>query len=192
MPAPGSAFAGLLLPLALGCVQRRFSEPYKLAANKSIDAKMLNDGHDAFMLYCYACHGEKGDGAGPSAVAMRPPPRNFTRGLFKFAGVEAGKLPTDDTLDRTGRRGLFVSPRLPWEVPRVERGDIIQYIKTLSPRWQSEEDYGAPIEISPDPWEGKAAAAIDRGKQVYHVAVGGAGCSGCHPAYATRAEISRM
>jgi len=192
MAALRSAFAWLLPLLALGCAQRRFSEPYKLAASKSIDAKTLNDGHDAFMLYCYACHGEKGDGAGPSSVAMRPPPRNFTRGLFKFAGVEAGKLPTDDALDRTIRRGLFGTPMLPWDVPPVERRDIIQYLKTLSPRWQSEDDYGAPIEIVADPWEGKAAAAIERGKQVYHVAVGGAGCSGCHPAYATREEISRM
>ncbi len=192
MAALRSAFAWLLPLLALGCGQRRFSEPYKLAANKSIDAKTLNDGHDAFMLYCYACHGEKGDGTGPSSVAMRPPPRNFTRGLFKFAGVEAGKLPTDDALDRTIRRGLFGTPMLPWDVPAVERRDIIQYLKTLSPRWQSEDDYGAPIEMAADPWEGKAAAATERGKQVYHVAVGGAGCSGCHPAYATRAEISRM
>ena len=192
MAALRSAFPSLLVVLALGCGQKRFSEPYKLASNKSIDVKMLNDGHDAFMLYCYACHGEKGDGAGPASVAMRPPPRNFTRGLFKFAGVEAGKLPTDEALDRTVRRGLYGTPMLSWDVPKVERNDIIQYIKTFSPRWQSEEEYGTPIEISADPWEGKASAAIARGKQVYHVAVGGAGCSGCHPAYATRAEISRL
>ncbi len=192
MAALRSAVALVLALLAFGCGQKKFSEPYKLAGNKSIDVKTLDDGHDALMLYCYACHGEKGDGMGPASVGMRPPPRNFTRGLFKFAGVEAGKLPTDDALDRTVRRGLNGTPMLPWDIPVVERTGIIQYIKTLSPRWQSEDEYGAPIEISPDPWAGKTAEALARGKQVYHVAVGGAGCSGCHPAYATREEISRM
>jgi mono/diheme cytochrome c family protein len=182
----------MIASLALGCGQRRATEPYKLAGNKSIDVKTLNDGQDAFMLYCYACHGEKGDGTGPASVGMRPPPRNFTRGLFKFAGVEAGKLPTDDALDRTVRRGLNGTPMLPWDIQVIERQPIIQYLKTLSPRWQSEEEYGAPIEISPDPWTGKQAQAVERGKEVYHVAVGGAGCSGCHPAYTTREEISRM
>src|SRR5262249_60156378 len=104
MAALRSALAWLLPLLALGCAQRRFGEPYKLAAHKSIDAKTLNDGHDAFMLYCYACHGEKGDGTGPSSVSMRPPPRNFTRGLFKFAGVEAGKSPPADAPHPTNRR----------------------------------------------------------------------------------------
>ena len=192
MTALRPVVASAIALLAFGCDQRKFAEPYKLTANRSIDVKTLNDGHDAFMLYCYACHGEKGDGLGPASVGMRPPPRNFTRGLFKFAGVEAGKLPTDEALDRTVRRGLHGTPMLPWDIPVVERAAIIQYLKTFSPRWQSEDEYGTPIDVSPDPWAGKTAPAVDRGKQVYHVAVGGAGCSGCHPAYATREEISRM
>lgn len=178
--------------LAAACGQKRFTEPYPLTGGKSIEVKTLNDGHDAYMLYCYGCHGDRGDGKGPASPAMRPPPRNFTRGLFKFAGVEAGKLPVDDALDRTVRRGLHGTPMLPWDVPEVERRAIIQYLKTLSPRWQSADEYGTPLEISPDPWKGKEAEAIARGKQVYHVAVGGAGCSGCHAAYATREEISQM
>ncbi|HME92402.1 MAG TPA: c-type cytochrome [Myxococcaceae bacterium] len=182
----------LIAVLAAACSQKRITEPYPLTDGKSIDVKTLNDGYEAYMLYCYGCHGEKGDGSGPASLAMRPPPRNFTRGLFKFAGVEAGKLPVDDALDRTIRRGLNGTPMLPWDVAQVERRPIIQYLKTLSPRWQSADEYGTPIEISADPWRGKDKEAIARGKQVYHVAVGGAGCSGCHAAYATRQEISEM
>src|SRR5262249_57106022 len=92
-------------------------------------------------------------------------------------------LPTDEALDRTIRRGLYGTPMLPWDVPVIERKDIIPYLKTLSPRWQSEEEYGTPIEISPDPWVGKSGPALERGKQVYHVAVGGAGWSRGHPAF---------
>jgi len=188
------SWAGWLLVglVAAGCEQKKFSEPYALANGKSLDVKSLNDGHDAYMLYCYACHGDKADGTGPASPAMRPPPRNFTRGLFKFAGVAAGMLPVDDALDRTIRRGLHGTPMLAWDVPEVERRSIIAYLKTRSPRWKSADDYGPAIEISPDPWKGKGPEAIQRGKQVYHVAVGGAGCSGCHAAYATRQEISDM
>src|SRR5215471_3565375 len=125
-------WVGLLAALAvIGCSQKKFSEPYPLAGGKKIDVKTLNDGHEAYMLYCYACHGEKGDGNGPASAGMRPPPRNFTRGLFKFAGAEAGKLPTDDALERTVRRGLNGTPMLPWDVAEVERHAIVQYLKTL-------------------------------------------------------------
>jgi len=175
-----------------GRYHKEFTEPYRLAGGKSLDPVTLQHGYEAFMLYCYGCHGEKGDGRGPAAVGMRPPPRNFNQGLFKFGGVAAGQLPQDDALDRTIRRGLYGTPMLPWDVPERERKNIIAYLKTLSPRW-TEEEPAPPTEISPDPWKGKEQEAIARGKAVYHVAgEGHAGCSGCHVAYATRQEISDM
>jgi mono/diheme cytochrome c family protein len=177
---------------AAGCQKQRFTEPYQLAGGKTLPVKALNDGHDAFMLYCYGCHGKTGDGRGPSAPGMRPPPRDFRQGLFKFAGTSAGMLPTDEALARTIRRGLNGTPMLPWDVAEVEVQPLIAYIKTLSPRWKEEEP-GAPIEISPDPWKGKEKEAIEKGKEVYHVsAAGHAGCSGCHAAYATREEMGAM
>src|SRR5262245_16229304 len=68
-------------------------------AGVEVSAHDLNDGRDAFMLYCYACHGEKGDGKGPSSYGLRPPPRDFTRGVFKFARLRASdELPNDKDL----------------------------------------------------------------------------------------------
>jgi len=171
--------------------RKHFTEPYELKGGKKLDPVALNHGFEAFMLYCYGCHGEKGDGKGPSALGMRPPPRNFNQGLFKFGGVAAGGLPVDDALDRTIRRGLQGTPMLPWDVPLQERQYIVAYIKTLSTRWKEEEP-GEPLQISPDPWKDKKAA-IERGKEVYHVAgADHAGCSGCHAAYEPRQEISDM
>jgi mono/diheme cytochrome c family protein len=156
---------------------------------ETLSPQVLNDGYEAYMLYCFACHGEKGDGYGPAAPNMRPPPRNFARALFKFPGTAFGKLPVDNALDRTIRRGLNGTPMLPWDIPDIERKALISYVKTLSPRWKEE---GPPpeIEIAPDPWKGKSKdEAIAMGRQVYHVAVGGAGCNGCHASYETRDTI---
>lgn len=188
------------------CTEKEFKEPFKLADRTTVDGKTqqavidpktLNDGHNAFTHYCYGCHGEQGDGHGPASYAMRPPPRDFRQGLFKFAGVASGQLPTDDALDRTIRRGLHGTPMLAWDVPPVERRAIIQYIKTFKypsadkSRWQQEEP-GQPLQVGPDPWKGRVAEAIEFGKQMYHVAAGGAGCAGCHDAYVTRAELVEL
>ncbi|MGQ0505234.1 MAG: c-type cytochrome [Myxococcaceae bacterium] len=189
--------AGLVLALTSGCQKKTFTEPFELAGGKKVDAQTLNDGHEAFMLYCYGCHGKDGDGHGPSSFAMRPPPRDFRQGLFKFSGGPAGTLPEDAVLDRTIRRGLHGTPMLAWDVPERERHAIIQYVKTFKypeaakSRWQEEEPT-AQIAISPDPWTGKKAEAVEQGKLVYHVQVGGAGCNGCHASYETRETISAL
>jgi mono/diheme cytochrome c family protein len=157
-----------------------------------LDPHQLNNGYEAYMLYCYGCHGEKGDGLGPAAAWMRPPPRNFNRGLFKFPGTEFGQLPTDSALDRTIRRGLHGTPMLAWDIPARERQALIGYLKSLSPRW-IEEGVKPDIEIAPDPWKGKEKAeAIALGRTVYHIAQGGAGCSGCHASYLTKNEIYEL
>ena len=77
---------------------------------------------------------------------------------------------------------------LAWEVPEAELENIIQYIKTFSPKWQKERP-GAPIVAPTDPWIGHEPAALLRGKELYHVTTQ---CSGCHPNYATKEEISAM
>jgi mono/diheme cytochrome c family protein len=181
---------GLLL-LALGlaaCKGYRpqgFSEPQTLGG-KVIPADVLTAGERAYVQYCRACHGDKGDGKGPAARTLRPPPRDFTLGVFKFASVPAGTLPVDDDLHRIVRSGLHGTAMLAWDgVPETKVQQIIQYLKTFSPRWKEEEP-GEPIPTSEDPWKGRVEEAVARGKLVYH---GLARCQSCHPAYAPRAYI---
>src|SRR5690242_9099685 len=74
-----------------------FTEGRTFAGDIEVSAKTLNDGRDAYMHYCYACHGEKGDGKGPSSYGLRPPPRDFTRGVFKFARLRSSdEMPNDE------------------------------------------------------------------------------------------------
>ena len=45
---------------------------------------LLPLGKQVYFRRCVGCHGEKGDGNGPSARFLNPKPRNFTSGTFKF------------------------------------------------------------------------------------------------------------
>lgn len=185
----------LLLPLVLmGCRSKSAPsfEPLKLADGRVIPAETLTRGHSVYTYYCASCHGEQGDGQGPAGRGMRPVPRSFRQGLFKFGGVAVGELPTDEALKRTLRRGLHGTPMFAWDVPDADLEAVLQYVKTFSPRWK-EEVPGKPLAVSPDPWQGRAAEAIERGRVAYHVSgAGNAGCSSCHVAYLPRAELAAL
>ena len=181
----------LLLLCAMACKGYRveeFREPQKLGG-KEVPAEVLTEGRRAYVQYCRACHGDAGDGKGPAARGMRPPPRDFTTGTFKFAAVPGGMLPHDDDLERIVRDGLHGTAMLAWDgVPDEKVQQIIQYLKTFSTRWQEEEP-GERITPTPDPWSGREGEAVIRGRKVYH---GLAQCLSCHPAYASKPEISAM
>jgi mono/diheme cytochrome c family protein len=162
-----------------------FKEPQKLGG-KVVPAEVLTAGARAYVQYCRACHGDKGDGKGPAAKGLRPPPRDFTLGVFKFAAVQGGALPHDEDLERIVRSGLHGTAMLAWDgVPEHKVRQIIQYVKTFSPRWKEEEP-GEPVLPTPDPWTGREAEGVARGRKLYH---GLAQCLSCHPAYASKAEI---
>lgn len=174
------------LVLLLGC-NGPFTEPVTIGG-ASISAAELNHGRERYVLNCYACHGDMGDGKGPASAFLRPPPRDFRDGVFKFGGVPAGQLPTDDNLVRLVRRGLTGTAMLPWDVSEEELHSIVTYIKTLSPRWKDEKA-GDPVFVSPDPWKGKAQDGVAHGKRVYHAT---AQCARCHPSYMPKAELAAL
>jgi len=175
----------LTAPACTEYAPKGFSADQKLGG-KLVPAPVLTAGEKAYIQYCRSCHGDKGDGKGPAARGLRPPPRDFTLGVFKFASVPAGTLPLDEDLRRIVREGLHGTAMLDWDgIPEPKLQEIIQYIKTFSPRWQEEEP-GEPIPRSPDPWSGRVAEAAQRGKRLYH---GLARCDGCHPAYAPKQFI---
>jgi mono/diheme cytochrome c family protein len=147
---------------------------------------VLTEGERRYALYCRACHGDKGDGKGPAAHGVRPPPRDFTLGSFKFGAVPGGTLPNDDDFVRIVRFGLHGTAMRAWDgVPETNLLGIIQYLKTFSPRWKDEEP-GETIAPTPDPWQSKEAPAVERGRALYH---GMANCLSCHPAYAPKRYI---
>jgi mono/diheme cytochrome c family protein len=162
-----------------------FDKPLTLGG-KVVPAPVLTEGERSYVLYCRACHGDKGDGKGPAAKGLRPPPRDFTLGEFKFAAVPGGTLPNDEDFIRIVRFGLHGTAMRAWEgVPEKNLLEIIQYVKTFSPRWQSEAP-GEPLVPTPDPWKGKEQDGVAFGRKVYH---GLAQCLSCHPSYASKQYI---
>jgi len=45
--------------------------------------KLLDTGKAVYGSTCLACHGATGEGNGPVAFAIKPPPRNFVKDKFK-------------------------------------------------------------------------------------------------------------
>lgn len=174
-----------------------FTEAKTFAGGIQVDAHTLNEGHDAYIHYCYACHGEKGDGRGPSSYGLRPSPRDFTKGIFKFARLRTSDdLPNDEDLVQIVKGGLHGTAMLPWDIPTVELVKIIQYIKTFAPqKWEKKKKSGEPVKtLEPfapeaDPWAGKEADAVQRGKVLYHLK---AECMNCHPAYDTKESLYKL
>ncbi len=63
----------------------------------------------SFGLYranCAHCHGLTGDGAGATATAVQPYPRDFRLGKFKFKSTPLRSPPTDADLTRVIREGI--------------------------------------------------------------------------------------
>lgn len=99
-------------------------------------------GSHIFFLNCQRCHGPYGDGKGPQEFAHgKPLPRDFGRAEFKFKSVLMGTLPFDLDLIRTVTRGINKTPMPSFQnvLSLEEIGNVVQFVKTFSPRFSTEK-----------------------------------------------------
>ena len=138
------------------------------------DPERARRGQAVFERFCISCHGAHGDGRGYSAQWLDPAPRDFTGGIFKWRSTPSGTLPTEGDLVRTVSRGLSHTNMPSW-APLGGRAvrDVVEYVKTFSPRWQRESP-GEPIKIPPAPPEDEASRR--RGAELFTQM----GCFSCH------------
>jgi mono/diheme cytochrome c family protein len=108
-------------------------------------------GRQLYFRYCWGCHGFRGDGNGENAPYLNILPRNFVAATFKCRSTPTGTLPTDEDLYNSLERGLNNSNMPSWiTLTAQNRADLIAFIKTLSPRWQTEKS-GDPIKVPAEP-----------------------------------------
>lgn len=128
------------------------------------------EGRDIYRKRCIFCHGEEGKGDGPSAAGMIPSPRDFVAAEYKFRSTGPGQLPTDEDLFRVISRGLPGTPMPAWEqvLTEAERRQLVSYLKSFSPRFQTEK----PPSLSAP----SGAGSVERGKEIFRAAR----CFACH------------
>lgn len=183
----GWGLLGVVLALLAGCKSGPFDGPQRLGG-RVVEPEVLERGMAVYRRLCVGCHGVNGDGNGDTGQGMTPPPRDFRLGVFKFHSTPTGHLPTDDDLRRTIRLGLNGTNMAPVTgLSDDELDAVIQYVKTFSPRWRTEEP-GAPLSVPPDPWAHRTDAAVLRGRDLYH---GAARCWTCHPAYVSPDNLEK-
>lgn len=96
-------------------------------------------GRDVYARQCAGCHGTTGDGKGPAAAHLNPPPRDYRNGVFKFASTPRGSKPRREDLRRIviyGAKGTSM-PAFRF-LPEEEREAVIDYVQTLSARGELE------------------------------------------------------
>lgn len=95
------------------------------AAPPKPTAQLLDQGKTAFTTNCAACHGDKGDGTGPAAVALTPKPRNFATEQFK-----QGTKPEE--IFKTLQTGVPGSAMVPFtHLPEQDRWALTYYVLEL-------------------------------------------------------------
>ena len=93
-------------------------------------------GKTTFVTNCASCHGEGGKGDGPVGAALTPPPRDFTKGEFKFDTDKDGKTGTDADLKNVIQKGggAYGGSVLmaPWPtLTDTDIANVIAYIRSL-------------------------------------------------------------
>lgn len=145
-----------------------------------LDFNLYMEGKYIYERNCIVCHGQRGDGNGEMSPTLKPRPRSFREGMFKFRTTPLGALPTDDDLRRTIRHGLTgTAMGMFTQLSDEEVDAVITYVKSFSRRWRKEENYAQPLTLAPAPEWFKAP---DLAKT--HAAAGSrlfvANCAACH------------
>ena len=137
---------------------------------------LAKEGRPLFVKYCATCHGKKGNGKGTSARFTTTPPRDFTRGTYKFRMTPAGSPPTRADLIRTIRVGVRGTHMPGWK-GKLERSQIetlADYLTTLSDVFWDDTPAPTPLVIADEPDYDQASVA--RGKKLFEKMQ----CAACH------------
>jgi cytochrome c oxidase cbb3-type subunit 2 len=118
---------------AIGLLASALGLGFAVAASGQPDTAA---GARVFRDNCAVCHGATGDGQGMAAHHFKSPPRDLTRGRFKFRSTASGQIPTDADLVRTIVRGVPSTGMVPQDhLSDDEVRAVVAFVKSLSPRF---------------------------------------------------------
>ncbi len=106
-----------------------------------VDPLTLKHGRNVFNKYCAGCHGVTGDGEGPAAEYLYPPPRDYRPGVFKFTSTPDNYKPRREDLRRiirVGAKGTSM-PAFRW-LSDQDMNALIDYVILLSRRGELERE----------------------------------------------------
>jgi len=136
----------------------------------------VENGEKIYMKRCVWCHGEEGEGDGPGADLLIPPPRDFTSGLYKIKTSPFDEdFPNDADIFRMISDGMPGTDMPAWKdilKKEQDRWDLVAYLKAFA---ELEEepgvsvDFGTQVTTSPE--------SIAKGMELFH---DGERCSECH------------
>ena len=144
-----------------------------LAAEASGQSPDPSAGDAVFRDNCAVCHGPSGAGDGMAAHHFKNPPRDLTKGRFKFRSTASGQVPTDADLTRSIVQGIPSTGMVSQDhLTQAQLQAVIAFIKSLSSRFAGPP----PRVLAIPPAPPATPEAIARGAKVY---VKGE-CAECH------------
>jgi mono/diheme cytochrome c family protein len=94
-------------------------------------------GKMTYTMFCSSCHGDGGAGDGPVGAVLNPPPRDLSKGDFKFDTDGDGKAGSDQDLLNVIVNGAAKyggsNQMAPWggSLSESDRANVLAFIRSL-------------------------------------------------------------
>ena len=167
--------------LALACLAASAAVSAAPAAPDLGTEQQREAGRKLYDNYCAQCHGVEGDGQGYATPRLKPEPRDFTSGKYKFRTTPIGQAahrrrPAPSVIKDWPAVHLDARVGRKFSDTRIST-NIIYYLKTMSLRTVAKprKAYGEPIDI-PSAAGDERRNRSNTAAQVYIEQ----GCGSCH------------
>ncbi len=151
-----------------------------LAAPPAFATADAENGKVIYEKLCWWCHGRKGEGDGPAAAYLNPPPRDFTMGSYKWKTTPHDEIMPSDAdyhamiagMNKSGWDGLGGTSMPGWgdRLDDSQMRDVAEHIKSMA----GMEEPKAPSIVF-GTGSGPTAGVLAQGKRLYE-----SRCAECH------------
>ncbi len=161
------AVIGLATSITLSQIACRTPAPGPSAA--AMNTLAAYEGYELFAAHCVACHGAKGRGDGPAAIALRVRPRDFWDERCRYVSTLNGVPTLEDLMQTIGSgRHFGAMPARP-NLTDVEVRILAQYVREIARLgWQDRltREFAGDDETTPEEIEEIALERVTPGEVV--------------------------